>query len=184
MSIVPTIKFCRECGHTIHFVIPPGDSRLRAVCPACGAIQYQNPINVVGTIPIWNDQVLLCRRNIEPRYGLWTLLAGFLEIGETTSEGAARETVEEAGATFNMGALFAVMNVVFAGQVHLFYLAQLTSDRFAPGPESIEARLFSENDIPWEHLAFRTIETALRLYFQDMQQHTLGSTVHTADLIK
>lgn len=182
MPHTPTIHYCRECGHAVKHCIPPGDSRLRAICPACHAIQYINPINVVGTLPLWKNEVLLCRRNIEPRYGFWTLPAGFLEIGETTSEGAARETIEETGAKFQMGNLYAVMNVVFAGQIHLFYLAELSSDQFAPGPETIEARLFSQNDIPWSDLAFATVEHALKLLFQDMASGTLGQKVHTEDL--
>ena len=108
------------------------DSRERAVCPACGTIHYENPLNVVGTVPVWQDRILLCRRNIEPRYGKWTLPAGFMELDESTADGAARETVEEAGAQFEMGPLFSLLNVVRVGQVHLFYLATLTSDRFDP----------------------------------------------------
>lgn len=177
----PPIKFCRACGHEVHYETPPDDNRKRAVCPACGTIQYENPLVVVGTIPVWNDQILLCRRNIEPRRGLWTLPAGFMELNETSSEGAARETVEESGAHFELGPLFSVMNVVNAGQVHLFYLARLTSTEFAPGPESIEARLFRQAEIPWNELAFRTIHCALTDYFADGLSGGF-SGVHTVDL--
>lgn len=163
-------------------LIPQGDARVRAYCSVCQTIQYQNPINVVGTIAYWQDKVLLCRRNIEPRYGYWTLPAGFLELGETLMQGAARETQEEAGAQFNIGNLHSVLDVAAVGQVHFFYLAQLVSDQFAPGPESIEARLFSQAQIPWDQLAFPTNRKALELYFQDYGNQTVGQSVHTTHI--
>lgn len=156
------------------------DSRERAVCPACGTIHYENPLNVVGTVPVWQDRILLCRRNIEPRYGKWTLPAGFMELDESTADGAARETVEEAGAQFEMGPLFSLLNVVRVGQVHLFYLATLTSDRFDPGPETIEAQLFAEDEIPWDDLAFRTVRQTLEWFFEDRRRGTY--TVHAGDI--
>jgi len=113
--------------------IPADDSRERYICEQCGSIHYENPRNVVGSIPIYGDQVLLCRRAIEPRYGFWTLPAGFLEIGETTSAGAIRETIEEAGANVDIGPLFSLLNVVHAQQVHLFYLAQMRTPDFEAG---------------------------------------------------
>jgi ADP-ribose pyrophosphatase YjhB (NUDIX family) len=132
-------------------------------------VHYENPLNVVGTVPHFGERVLLCKRNIEPRKGKWTLPAGFMELGESTSEGAARETVEEAGALFNMGELLTVMSVPRVGQVHLYYLAELTSDQFNPGFETQEARLFLESEIPWEELAFRTVQETLKHYFEDRQ---------------
>ncbi len=144
-----------------------GDTRERAVCPACGTIHYENPLNVVGTVPYWEDKVLLCKRNIEPRFGKWTLPAGFMELGETTLEGAARETDEEAGAQVEMQGLLSVISVPRVGQVHLFYLARLLSDRFEPGHETIEARLFTEREIPWEEIAFKTVRETLLRYFSD-----------------
>lgn len=144
-----------------------GDTRERAVCPACGTIHYENPLNVVGTVPYWEDKVLLCKRNIEPRWGKWTLPAGFMELGETTLEGAARETDEEAGAQVEMQGLLSVISVPRVGQVHLFYLARLLSDRFEPGHETIEARLFTEREIPWEEIAFKTVRETLLRYFSD-----------------
>lgn len=147
-----------------------GDTKLRAVCPTCNTVHYENPLNVVGTVPTWGvdgAQVLLCKRNIEPRWGKWTLPAGFMEMGETTAEGAARETVEEAGAQFEMLPLFALMNVVKVGQVHLFYRAKLLSVDFDPGSETIEAKLFAEADIPWDELAFQTVRETLKLYFEN-----------------
>lgn len=147
-----------------------GDTRERAVCPACHTIHYENPLNVVGTVPVLGDLVLLCKRNIEPRWGKWTLPAGFMELGETTAEGAARETTEEAGAQFELEDLFTVMSVPRVGQVHLYYRARLTSDRFEPGHETLEARLFREEDIPWEELAFRTVRETLQRFFEDRRR--------------
>ena len=146
-----------------------GDTRQRAVCPQCQTIHYENPLNVVGTIPVLGEAVLLCKRNIEPRKGKWTLPAGFMELGETLAEGAARETTAEAGAQFEMQGLFSVLNVARVGQVHFFFRAQLTSDQFAPGHETMEARLFEEHEIPWDELAFRTVKETLRAFFADRQ---------------
>lgn len=165
------IKHCRNCGTAVVYRVPDdGDTKDRAVCEACGTIHYENPLNVVGTIPLYGDKVLLCLRNIEPRKGKWTLPAGFMELGETLSEGAARETDEEAGARIDMGALFSILNVRQAGQIHVFYLATLTSDAFDPGHETIEARLFAEDEVPWNEIAFRTVATTLRAYFADRQR--------------
>jgi ADP-ribose pyrophosphatase YjhB (NUDIX family) len=174
------IKHCRVCGSPASYRVPPDDNRERAICTACGEIHYENPINVVGTVPYWGDQVLLCRRNIEPRRGLWTLPAGFLELGESTAEGAWRETDEEAGARIELQGLFTVLNVVRAGQVHLFYLARLTDATFTPGPETVEAQLFREDEIPWDEIAFRTVRETLRHYFADRRRGEFG--VHTGDI--
>lgn len=173
-------RHCKTCGGVVRYQIPADDNRERAVCTACGAIHYENPINVVGTVPVWGDQVLLCRRNIEPRYGLWTLPAGFLEIGETSAEGAIRETDEEAGARIELEGLFTVINVVRVAQVHFFYRARLLDTNFAPGPETIEARLFHEHDIPWDELAFRTVRLTLQRYFEDRKRGQFP--VHSADI--
>ncbi|MFM8736455.1 MAG: NUDIX hydrolase [Betaproteobacteria bacterium] len=160
------IQHCRACGTAVSYRVPPDDNRERAMCGGCGHIQYENPLNVVGTVPVWQDKVLLCRRNIEPRHGFWTLPAGFLELGESTADGARRETDEEAGAHIELGPLFSLLNVVQVGQVHLFYLATLKSDVFQPGPETIEARLFAEHEVPWDELAFRTVKVTLRHFFE------------------
>ena len=176
------IKFCKNCGHAVAYRVPDdGDTRERAVCPNCDTIHYENPLNVVGTIPVLGDRVLLCKRNIEPRWGKWTLPAGFMELEETVAQGAARETTEEAGANFKMGDLFAVMSVMRVGQVHLFYRADLIDDRFDPGHETIEARLFHEEEIPWDEIAFRTVREALRLYFEDRRSGSFGR-IHTVDI--
>jgi len=160
--------------------VPPDDNRERAVCTACGEIHYENPLNVVGTVPVWGDQVLLCRRNIEPRHGMWTLPAGFMELGESTAAGALRETIEEAGARVEMQDLFTVLNVVRVGQVHLFYRARMLDTHLDPGPETIEARLFREDEIPWDELAFRTVRQTLELFFEDRRKGHFG--VHVADI--
>lgn len=178
------IQHCRQCGTAVEHRIPDdGDTKVRAVCPSCGTIHYENPLNVVGTVPHWGptgEQVLLCKRNIEPRLGKWTLPAGFMELNETTAEGAMRETHEEAGAQIEMQGLFTLLNVARVGQVHLYYRARLLSDRFEPGHETQEARLFTEAEIPWEELAFRTVKETLERYFEDRRQGHFG--VHTGDI--
>jgi len=157
-----------------------GDTKERAVCPQCHTIHYENPLNVVGTVPHWGDKILLCKRNIEPRWGKWTLPAGFMELHETTAEGAARETDEEAGAQFELEGLFTLLNVARVGQVHLFYRARLLNDTFHPGSETIEARLFTEDEIPWDEIAFRTVKETIERYFADRKtgraSHYLAGT--------
>ena len=176
------IKHCRECGSAVVYRIPDdGDTRERAVCPQCHTIHYENPLNVVGTVPYLGDKVLLCKRNIEPRKGKWTLPAGFMELAETTAEGAARETVEEAGALFEMEGLFAVLNVARVGQVHLFYTARLLSDHVDPGYETMEARLYAEAEIPWDEIAFRTVKETLEHYFADRRAGQLA--FHVIDIV-
>ena len=173
-------RHCKRCGAPVEYRIPADDNRERATCTACGSVFYENPLNVVGTVPAWHDQVLLCRRNIEPRYGLWTLPAGFLELGESTEAGALRETDEEAGVRVELEGLFTVLNVVRVGPVHLFYRARLLDTVFAPGPETIEARLFAESEVPWDELAFRTVRKTLRHYFEDRRRGQFG--LHCADI--
>lgn len=180
MFVPRPIKYCRACGTTAQYRVPTGDNRERAVCTACGEIHYENPINVVGTVPVWGEQVLLCRRNIEPRYGLWTLPAGFMEQGESSAQGALRETVEEAGARIELLDLFTVLNVVRVGQLHLFYRARMLDTHLDPGPETIEARLFDERDVPWDEIAFRTVRETLRHYFEDRRRGVFS--VHAGDI--
>lgn len=175
-----SIKHCRACGAPAQYTVPADDNRERATCTVCGTIHYENPLNVVGTVPAWDDQVLLCRRNIEPRYGFWTLPAGFMELGETTAEGALRETIEEAGAKVEMQALFTVLNVARVGQVHFFYRARLLDTSFDPGPETIEARLFREEEVPWDQIAFRTVKETLQRWFDDRRKGQFG--FHCADI--
>lgn len=180
MLPVRSICHCRVCGAPTDYRVPPDDNRPRATCTACGLVHYENPLNVVGTVPVWQDQVLLCRRAIEPRHGLWTLPAGFMELGETTAEGALRETVEESGAHVELEGLFTLLNVVRVGQVHLFYRARMLDLHLDPGPETLEARLFREDEIPWDELAFRTVRETLRLFFENRRAGQYD--VHTLDI--
>ena len=161
------MNFCSHCGTPVRVEVPQGDNRPRHVCPNCGAIHYHNPKVVVGCIPEWEDRILLCRRAIEPKYGLWTLPAGFMENGETTSEGAARETLEEAGARVDRLDLYTMISLPDINQVYLVFRARLLHLDFHPGEESLEARLFQEHEIPWDDLAFRTIQRTLEHYFAD-----------------
>ena len=181
MFLTRRFKHCPSCGGQIRYQVPADDNRERATCTVCSAVHYENPLNVVGTLPVWQDQVLLCKRAIEPRYGKWTLPAGFMELGETTAEGARRETDEEAGARIELQALYCVHNVVQAGQVHFFYRARLLDIDFNPGPETLEARLFHEEEIPWDELAFRTVRETLQRFFEDRRRGQ-GFGLHSADI--
>jgi len=177
----PPTKHCRNCGSAVVYRIPDdGDTKQRAVCPACHTVHYENPLNVVGTIPVLGERVLLCKRNIEPRLGKWTLPAGFMELQETVAQGAARETLEEAGAQFEMGDFFSLVNIAHVGQVHMFFRARLLSDQFDPGYETLEARLFTEDDIPWNEIAFRTVSETLKRYFAD--RRTGHFSIHVFDI--
>lgn len=176
----PAINFCSACGAPTTVRVPAGDSLPRHVCDRCGAIHYRNPRLVVGSLPVWEDRILLCRRAIEPRHGLWTLPAGFMENGETTAQAAMRETVEEACAQVEIGDLYTLINVPHINQVHVIYMARLLDLDFAPGVESLEVALFGEAQIPWEEIAFRTIGQTLRHFFADRRN---GAFVfHTGDI--
>jgi ADP-ribose pyrophosphatase YjhB (NUDIX family) len=162
------VNFCSHCGSSaLEQRVPDGDTLPRCVCSSCGTIHYQNPKIVVGCLPDWEGRVLLCRRAIDPRHGLWTLPAGFLENGETITAGAARETVEEADARVELGELYTVISLPQIHQVYVMFRARLLDLDFGPGPESLEVRLFEEDAIPWNELAFRTIARTLRNYFLD-----------------
>ncbi len=163
------MKFCSNCAHAVSLRIPDGDNRQRFVCERCGSIHYENPRIVVGTLPVQSGRVLLCKRAIEPRAGYWTLPAGFLECGESVAQGAARETEEEAGIDITLGLLFSMVDVPFVNQVHIFYLAEMNGPRVEPGPETLEARLFDLDALPWDSLAFRTVEMTLRWYLDDLR---------------
>ena len=176
------MKFCSACGSDrVEFRIPDGDNLARFICAACGTIHYLNPKVVVGCLPEWEDRVLLCKRAIEPRLGLWTLPAGFLENGETVAAGAARETLEEAGARIEIGPLYTMISLPHISQVYVMFRARLVDLDFSPGPESLEVRLFHEDDIPWEEMAFRTIGRTLRNYFLDRKLGTFPTRVSTLD---
>jgi ADP-ribose pyrophosphatase YjhB (NUDIX family) len=162
------LKFCPECGAPVELRLPQDDNRERHVCTVCAAIHYHNPKLIVGAIPEWEDgRILLCRRAIEPRHGLWTLPAGFMENGETTAEAAARETLEEANARVDIGELYSMHNLPYINQVHLLFRARLLDLDFSPGVESLEVELFKESEIPWDTLAFRPVKYTLQRYFAD-----------------
>lgn len=161
------MSFCLRCGHATHFQIPAGDQRQRIVCTRCDYIHYENPKIICGALAIFDHKVLLCRRAIEPRYGLWTLPAGFMEIGETIEAGAARETWEEAEGHITDQHLYCIYNIPRIGQVYMLFKSQLQDGIFGVGEESLECALFAEDDIPWGELAFPSIERTLRHYFTD-----------------
>lgn len=161
------MKFCSECGHPVSQRVPEGDDRLRFICDHCQTIHYQNPQIVVGCLPVYGRQVLLCRRAIEPRRGYWTLPAGFMENGETTLEGACRETWEEARARVENEVLYRLFDLPQINQVYMFYRAEMPAAEFAPGSESLEVRLFEEAEIPWDELAFPVVVQALKDFFAD-----------------
>ena len=161
------MNFCSHCGETVTVRVPSGDNLPRHICDACGMVHYQNPKIVVGCIPEWEDRILLCRRAIEPRYGLWTLPAGFMENGETVQQGAARETLEEACARVRVGALYALFNLPHINQVYMLFRAELQDLDFGPGSESLEVTLMREDEIPWQEIAFPVIGESLKLYWAD-----------------
>ena len=161
------MHYCSQCGEKVIHTVPVHDDRPRHVCPSCGAIHYQNPKLVVGCIPIWEERILICRRDIEPRKGFWTLPAGFLEIGETAAEGARRETFEETGAEVIDLAPYLMVDIPHIGQIYLFFRAQLKSPDFHPTPESSEVKLVAAEQIPWDAIAFKVVVKTLHRYLQD-----------------
>lgn len=174
------MKYCSSCGHPVEHRIPEGDNRRRHVCPNCDTIHYQNPRIVAGTVPVWEGQILLCRRAIEPRYGYWTLPAGFMENSETTNEAAARETWEEALAEVEIEDLYTIIHVPHIDQVHMFYRATLKNGSFGAGEESLESRLFSVDEIPWDEISFPTVKRTLELFIED-RKHNLFP-LHVSDI--
>lgn len=178
-----SVKFCNLCGSPVEHRVPEGDHLPRHVCEGCGHVQYFNPRVIVGCIPEWEDgRILMCRRNIEPRLGLWTFPAGFLELGETTAQGAARETIEESQADVEVGGLLAVITVPYVSQLYMIHRGRLRNPHHGPTPESSETRLMSEDEIPWEHIAFPTIWHSLRFYFADRAAGHFS--IHTLELIR
>lgn len=174
------MNFCSACGAPVMLKVPPGDCLPRHVCDSCGAIHYRNPRLVVGAVPEWEDRILLCRRAIEPRLGKWTLPAGFMENGESVADAALRETLEEACARIELGAMYTMISVPHIHQVHVFYRSRLMDLDFAPGIETLELRLFEESEIPWDELAFRTVSITLKHFFADRREGRFG--FHTEDL--
>lgn len=162
------MRFCSACGSDrIVLEVPPGDSRPRHVCQACQVIHYQNPRVVAGCLVTHGEQVLLCKRAIEPRRGFWTLPAGFLENNETIAECAARETWEEAAAKVELDEIYGIFNLTHISQIYVFYRGRLVNGEFGVGEESLETRLFSEDEIPWDELAFPTVHKTLNYFFED-----------------
>ena len=161
------MNFCIKCGASVSMIVPDGDTRERAVCDNCGHIHYVNPRIVTGCLPVHKDQVLLCKRAIEPRYGFWTLPAGYLENGETVAVGAARETMEEANANVTGLELYTVFSLPHISQIYMFFLSELNKAEFSSGEESLEVKLFSEDEIPWDLLSFPVVTQTLEFFFED-----------------
>ena len=177
------MNYCPVCGSSeISLKIPDGDNRERYVCSNCGTIHYSNPNVVVGTIPCYEDKILLCKRGIEPRYGLWTLPAGFLENGESLSDGAKRETKEETQADVEMGMIYSIFNIPQINQIYVIHLAKLRDLNFGPTSESLEVKLFKEDEIPYEELAFPFVPKTIEHYYQCLEKDSF--TLHTEDIVR
>ena len=176
------MHFCSQCGGKVDFVVPEDDDRPRHVCPSCGTIHYQNPKLVVGCIPIWEDRILICRRNIAPRKGFWTLPAGFLENKETMADGARRETFEESGAEVVDLQPYLMVDIPHISQIYMFYRAQLARPAFHPTRESSEVKLVAEGDIPWEEIAFKVVEKTLHHFLQDRPTGRFGFRTDRIDV--
>ncbi len=164
------MKFCSECGSKVRLGIPEGDDHLRHICDACGVIHYHNPKLIAGCIPVWGDQVLLCKRAIEPRKGFWTLPAGFMELGENLPAAARREAREEANVEVEIDALYNLFSLPHISQVYVFFRARMIEERYSPGHESLETRLFRKEEIPWDELAFETVHRSLDYFFTDREK--------------
>ncbi|MEM7020286.1 MAG: NUDIX hydrolase [Pseudomonadota bacterium] len=176
------MKYCSNCAAELVQKIPPGDNMPRYVCESCGAIHYQNPNIIAGCLPVWEDKILLCKRAIEPRYGLWTMPAGFMENGETTEEAALRETFEEAKANVELTGLYLVQSIPQINQVYLIFRGDLKDLDFGPGEESLEVELFKEEEIPWDALAFPIVNKTLEYFFEDRTHSQFG--IHVGDIIR
>lgn len=175
------MKFCSQCGAPVAWRIPPGDTLPRHVCDACHTIHYQNPRIIVGCIPEWEDRILLCRRAIEPRFGMWTVPAGFMENGETTMEGAIRETLEEANARVEIESLYALYNIPHINQVYMLFRGRLLDADVRPGAETLEVRLIPEHEVPWDEIAFASVRNTLRHYYEDRRQGRFGFHMGTIE---
>ena len=175
------MKYCSECGSETENIIPEGDNRPRDCCKVCNLIHYTNPKIICGTIPCKESSVLLCKRAIEPRYGKWTLPGGFMENGETVSEGAFRETKEETNTEVEMGELYAIFNVPQINQVYMLYLAKVVKDDYAATSESLEVKFFEEDNIPWDDLAFPFVPRVLQNYFLDFKRNDFPLSTHTIE---
>lgn len=175
------MRFCSQCGAPVVRRVPAGDNRTRFMCEACHTVHYENPKIVAGCIAEWDGRILLCRRAIEPRHGLWTLPAGFMENDETTMQAAMRETLEEAGARVALAGLYALFNLPHINQVYLMFRGRLLAPDYAPGAESLAVDLFAEEDIPWQELAFPVVRETLRLYLSERRAGAFGA--HLGDIV-
>ncbi|MBP6700162.1 MAG: NUDIX hydrolase [Halioglobus sp.] len=175
------MKFCTSCGNSVILQIPAGDDRERFVCSSCEYVHYINPRIIVGCLPVYEGRVLLCKRAIEPRRNYWTLPAGFMENGETTPEGAARETWEEARGRVSNLELYRVFDVPSISQVYMFYRCDLDDGSFGVGPESLETALYSQAEIPWDQIAFPVVHETLQQYFIDVEQAHFPVRVSTVE---
>jgi ADP-ribose pyrophosphatase YjhB (NUDIX family) len=178
------MNFCSQCGGPVTLKVPAGDDRPRHVCAACGTVHYQNPKVVVGCIPIWEDRILMCRRDIDPRKGYWTLPAGYLENGETTADGARRETLEETGSTVVDLIPYLMVDIVHINQIYLMFRCNLRAPDFHPTRESAEVKLMPMDALPWNEIAFKVIEKTLRCYLQDRIAGNFAFRTDTIDLNK
>ncbi|MDX1733657.1 MAG: NUDIX hydrolase [Halioglobus sp.] len=178
------MKFCTSCGNKVVLQVPVGDDRERHVCVSCELIHYSNPRVIVGCLPVHEGRVLLCKRAIEPRKNFWTLPAGFMENGETTLQGAARETWEEARARVSNLDLYRVFDVPHISQVYMFYRCEVDDGEFGVGPESLETDLYVEQDIPWDQIAFQVVHETLEAYFADAPTGHFPVQVSTVDRSK
>lgn len=178
------MNFCPNCAAALTLQIPEGDTLPRHVCSNCGAIHYQNPKIVAGCIPLWQDRILLCKRAIEPRYGLWTLPAGFMENGETVAQAAVRETSEEARASVIDLELYGLFNIPHVNQVYIMFKAELESPTFSAGTESLEVKLVTEAEIPWEELAFPVMQRTLQLFIEDRRRGSFGNHMFDIEALK
>lgn len=176
------MNFCSACGEKVSLEIPEGDNRQRHVCVGCGTVHYQNPKVVTGCIPEWEDKILLCKRSIEPRSGLWTIPAGFMENSETNMEGAAREAMEEANADMKNMSLFCVYSIPHINQVYTIYRGTLHQGKASAGEESEEVALVKEKEIPWSEMAFPVVIETLKLYYEDVTKNVF--TTHHGEIIK
>ena len=172
---ISCVNFCSQCAAPVTRRVPPGDDRPRHVCNACGTIHYQNPKIVAGCVPEYEGRILLCLRAIEPRSGLWTLPAGFMENGETIAQAAARETLEEASARVEIDGMFACLDIPRINQVYVMYRARIPDGEFSPGAESLDVRLYDEAEVPWDEIAFPAITRTLDLWFQDRRSGAFGT---------
>lgn len=176
------MNYCSNCGAPVRLRVPAGDNRERHVCDACSAIHYRNPRIVAGCVLSWGERVLLCRRAIEPRYGYWTLPAGFMENGETVREAAAREALEEANAVAEELALYGLYNLRHIDQVYVLFRGRLRDGQASAGDESLAVDLYDEADVPWNELAFPVVRETLERYFEERVHGCFG--VHQGDLVR